>query len=376
MMPTGGKRGTHPADPDRVREAVEHSSDQQGTRPPADEPRELRVVARRNELVLRRFQQHELDLMAADSLPQLLQALTAGTQSSFGLDAVSLSLADPEDDIRDALAWVGLRPADIPGLGLDPASRWPADAPCRPRLGPVSEAEHGTFFGPALPGLASAALLPMARGGQSRGVLALGSGDALRYQPHLGTDFLDHLSTVATVCLENALNKERLLVHGRTDPLTGLYNRRYMECRLAEEVARSHRHNQPLSCLFMDMDHFKQVNDRHGHAAGDAVLRAVAGRITHLLRASDVAVRYGGEEFAVLLPQTGVAAARALAERLRMDLAALEPEAPGGGPLHVTVSVGVAELRPDEGGDAMLQAADEALYRAKHGGRNRVEARA
>ncbi|MDZ7754777.1 MAG: DUF484 family protein [Gammaproteobacteria bacterium] len=340
------------------------------------EPHQLRVVARRNEYVLRRFQRHELTLMAVDSLHGLLRQLTEGTLRSFGLDAVALTVVDPGGEIADALERAGVPLAELPAVRLTPLPEWPGHEGTTPQLGPVHAAEHGGYFGERLGELQSAALLPLVRGGRNRGVLALGSRDPLRYQPHLGTDFLDHLAMVATVCLENALNQERLRHYGRTDPLTGLYNRRYLEARLAEEVSRARRHGMPLSCMFLDVDHFKRINDRHGHAAGDAVLRHLAERITELLRASDVAVRYGGEEFALLLPQTAAAEAAVLAERLRAHLAAQPIEVAGvDSPMEVTVSIGVAELAADEDGAGLLDGADRALYRAKAGGRNRVERR-
>ncbi len=355
---------------------VNESEDNRAAAAGDSEPQQLRVVARRNEYVLRRFQRHELALMTADSLHGLLHTLTEGTLRSFALDAVALEVVDPGGEIAGALERAGVSLAQLPAVRLAPLPAWPDHEGTTPQLGPVHPAEHGAYFRERLEALNSAALLPLVRGGRNRGVLALGSRDPLRYQPHLGTDFLDHLAMVATVCLENALNQERLRLHGRTDPLTGLYNRRYLEARLAEEVARARRHPMPLACMFLDVDHFKAVNDRHGHAAGDAVLRCLAERMTELLRASDVAVRYGGEEFALLLPQTAVAEAAVLAERLRAHLAARPVEVAGVDvPVEVTVSIGVAELAADEDGTGLLDGADRALYRAKAGGRNRVEGR-
>lgn len=355
---------------------VNESEDNRAAAGEGSEPHQLRVVARRNEYVLRRFQRHELALMAADSLHGLLHQLTEGTLRSFALDAVALDVVDPGGEIADALGRGGVSLAELPAVRLTPMPEWPDHEGASPQLGPIHPAEHGAYFREHVGELHSAALLPLVRGGRNRGVLALGSRDPLRYQPHLGTDFLDHLAMVATVCLENAVNQERLRLHGRTDPLTGLYNRRYLEARLAEEVSRARRHHMPLACLFLDVDHFKGVNDRHGHAAGDAVLRCLAERITELLRASDVAVRYGGEEFALLLPQTAATEAAVLAERLRAHLAARPVEVAGVDCLvEVTVSIGVAELAADESGDGLLDGADRALYRAKAGGRNRVEGR-
>jgi diguanylate cyclase (GGDEF)-like protein len=167
------------------------------------------------------------------------------------------------------------------------------------------------------------------------------------------------------------------VLSGLTDALTGLYNRRYLTRRLEEELARAQRYAQPLSCLFVDVDHFKRVNDTFGHAAGDEVLRELAARLRCHLRSSDIAVRYGGEEFALLLPQTAAREAARIAERICANVRS-ESVATRAGPTPVTVSIGVAQARPELGqrreavGAALLAAADAALYQAKEKGRDCV----
>jgi len=157
-----------------------------------------------------------------------------------------------------------------------------------------------------------------------------------------------------------------------TDGLTGLRNRRHMVAALDQEVDRARRSKRPLSVLMLDVDHFKRLNDRFGHQAGDAVLVKVAGLIRAAVRGVDAAGRYGGEEFIVVLPETDQRAAEEVAERIRSMVAGgvlLE-----GGDAPVTVSIGIATLTKD-GGEAaeVIARADAALYRAKAGGRNRVE---
>ena len=160
------------------------------------------------------------------------------------------------------------------------------------------------------------------------------------------------------------------------DPLTGLFNRRHWRYIMLRELERCRRHRRPMSVLMIDIDHFKQVNDRFGHVVGDRVLTAVARRLESEIRTPDSLARLGGEEFAVLLPETGLDEAVAAAERLRravhkIGLPAL-PE------LDVRVSIGVAagaRLDDDEI-DVLVAAADEALYQAKRAGRDRVVATA
>jgi diguanylate cyclase (GGDEF)-like protein len=125
--------------------------------------------------------------------------------------------------------------------------------------------------------------------------------------------------------------------------------------------------------LMIDVDHFKAVNDRHGHHAGDLVLRALADRLREVLRQADVVARLGGEEFAALMPETDMPAALLAAERVRQICQAIGPQLEGFADMGVSVSIGVAQWRPGETLDHLLERADAALYRAKRGGRNRVE---
>ncbi|HPB75450.1 MAG TPA: diguanylate cyclase, partial [Chromatiaceae bacterium] len=153
-----------------------------------------------------------------------------------------------------------------------------------------------------------------------------------------------------------------------TDTLTGVWNRRHFEQVVAAEIQRNRRYGEPLSLLLFDIDHFKAINDTHGHLVGDQVLIGLCHRVREHLRGVDVLARWGGEEFVVLLPHCDGPQAQRLAEKLRALIAA-EPF-PGAG--RVTSSFGVAEFRPPESADAWLNRADDALYQAKSAGRNRV----
>ena len=178
------------------------------------------------------------------------------------------------------------------------------------------DADHELLF-PSVSSLESVALLPLTRQGRIIGSLNMGSTEARRFADHLATDFLHHLAVIAAFCLENAVNRARLVRSGFTDVLTGWHNRRYLQTRLREELARCHRELSPLTCLMIDVDHFKHINDRYGHLAGDEILRQLAQCVDGEVRSSDVSARYGGEEFVILLPATGLAAGRVLAERIR-----------------------------------------------------------
>ena len=158
-----------------------------------------------------------------------------------------------------------------------------------------------------------------------------------------------------------------------TDGLTGLYNRRYFDRHVVAMVEQAHLRGRPLSLLMIDIDHFKVINDTYGHPAGDAVLREFSNRLRHSVRGIDLASRYGGEEFAVAMPETDTSVARAVAERLRESISGDRFALPSGDLIVVTASIGVSSLEgPDDTAQAVVVRGDEALYRAKHSGRNKV----
>jgi len=162
-----------------------------------------------------------------------------------------------------------------------------------------------------------------------------------------------------------------------TDGLTGLKNRRFFDERLHEEFRRAQRYGDTLSLIMIDLDHFKDVNDRHGHQAGDVVLRDAAALIRASIRDPDICARYGGEEFAVILPKTHMSGALAVAERIWKELGAKEyllPQAGGPAKIRVTASIGIAfyPSKDISSGELLVRFADQALYNAKRGGRNSI----
>jgi diguanylate cyclase (GGDEF)-like protein len=167
--------------------------------------------------------------------------------------------------------------------------------------------------------------------------------------------------------------EQRLQEQAISDPLTGLYNRRYLNEFLQRELARSSRDNAPVAVILIDLDHFKRVNDSHGHEAGDIVLTAVGALLRDGVRGSDIACRYGGEEFALILPETGAEPAARRAEEIRIAVSALSLTHAGKPLTRVTASFGIAVF-PDHARDIdeLLRAADVALYAAKGAGRNRT----
>lgn len=338
---------------------------------------DLLQEARQNEVKQRRFDQLERQLIGARSLAELVRLLLVDYREVFGIESVSLVLVDPECELARILDVPGSQALQLQRSARELVGLYGAEPGTR-LCAYDSRAHAGLFDAPA-GSIASVALLPLLRGGELIGSLNLGSAVAERYDSGAGTSFLDRLAVVVAICVENAIAHERLKRAGLTDALTGVQNRRYFEHRSLAEVSQALRHRQSLACMFLDIDHFKRINDTHGHQAGDDVLRDVAGIIQTQLRASDTIARYGGEEFVVLLPQTGAAFAHDIAERIRVAVAANDFSLPTGeSSVSVTISIGLAMLGAGVAGEeaslavALVAEADRALYEAKHGGRNRV----
>jgi two-component system, cell cycle response regulator len=343
---------------------------------------ELLAQARRNEQIMQRHQTVDLQLIGAGSFRELIEGIIDNLRVSSGLDVVTLSLIDSTYDIRRILVDLDINPNEFPQLLFMQDETEFGDLCTRaqkPLLGVYSEQLHGILFPEPMAVPASVAVVPLVRKRQLIGSLNLGSADASRFQPQMATDFIEHLSSILAICIENVINQERLKRIGLTDPLTGVHNRRYVERRLQEEIGRTRRQGYSLSCLFIDIDHFKSINDQVGHQSGDVVLREVASRIKAELRLSDALGRFGGEEFVVLLIDAELGDAANVAERIRAGIADQPVVLQSGVALDVTVSIGVATLvNADRNAPVEVEAqqfvakADRALYQAKETGRNKV----
>ena len=336
--------------------------------------------ARQNEEKMRRFDQLERLLIGAGSLLELVRLLLTEYKQAFGLDAVTLALFDRDHEatrileggLGEVCSGLTLMPSPAPLEALYRESRLPF-------VGAFSIADHPPFFNVQPGAIASVALLPLMRQGELIGSLHFGSADPDRYRAGCATDFLERLAQIIAICLESALTQERLKLAGLTDGLTGVQNRRYFEHRCLVEVSQARRYRHPLACMFLDIDKFKRVNDGYGHQTGDEVLRRVAHVIQSQLRAGDTIARYGGEEFVVLLPRSELHHSRQIAERIRRSIEDAQIEAPSGQLIKVTLSIGLSMLpaaptsEPQSTlAEGLVAAADQALYQAKNGGRNRV----
>ncbi|WP_296945360.1 diguanylate cyclase [uncultured Massilia sp.] len=342
--------------------------------------------AESNHAIMMRHQAFDLEIVGAASFQELVGTIFRLLPVVSRLDAVTLSLVDTGADIYTVMLKLGVDFEVLPDLlfhespeelGYDLAS---GQAPA-PRLCPFDARAQRHLFPYPPPGLASVALVPLLRNKRLIGSLNLGSRDPGRFTPVLGTDLVQHMGSIIAICLENVISNEMLKYIGLTDALTGVYNRRYMDRRLVEEIARAQRQAYRISCMYIDVDHFKQVNDTYGHLAGDDVLREVAARIKAELRMSDALGRFGGEEFVALLIDADIGSASLVAQRIRASVADEPVLLPDGQALSVSVSIGVATLDDFERDHAiegvaqqLVMLADQALYQAKQNGRNQVVA--
>ncbi|MBT4837946.1 MAG: sensor domain-containing diguanylate cyclase [Methylococcales bacterium] len=339
--------------------------------------------ARQNEEKLQKFQCYEMQLLEMNTLPDLVNQVVYESKSTFQLDVVTLMLLDPDYEFRRFLKTEGFILEDHPALMFSESppgfnSVYSAKDLTKPNMGVFNAKIHGRYFPVKLYTPQSVAMLPLIRYGCLIGSLNFGSAKVRRFYSELGSDFLKHLGAVVGICFENTLNHERVRCMGLTDTLTGVNNRRFFDQRLDEEVKRVFRNNEPLTCLFLDIDFFKKINDTYGHQAGDIVLAEVADVISIQLRQNDVLARYGGEEFTALLSHTKIDVAVEVAERIRENVEKMVVTTDDGTEIRITISIGVGSLFPDncddheKAGQLLIETADKAVYQAKETGRNKV----
>ena len=285
-----------------------------------------------------------------------------------------LMLTSEESPDLEVKAFKGISEEEIEALKIDPAESW---------VMATIEKERKPIFAKELSGksyqsytalnkeLPFAVYVPMLKENELYGIVKI--GPKINGEPFSDNDleFFETLASQAVIAFENA----RLYSLAITDSITKLYVHRYFQYRLEEEVARSRRYNSTISLLMCDIDHFKNVNDTFGHQQGDCILREVSRIIRKNVRNTDIACRYGGEEFAIVLPETTQSDAKIVAERIRRDVAKFEfPSIMSDQPsIHCSISIGVAgfPLNADNK-DQLIQKADASLYKAKDSGRNKV----
>ena len=343
--------------------------------------RTLRLTAKKiehNEATLKRFFDVELRLLACNRLAELLDLLLNDFKTTFKLSDVRLVLFDPEHITSELLE--NFLPHHSSQIQLEPNQRFLKQLyPAKKLLaGEISSDDRKELF-PNNPYILSAALLPLVRQECLIGSLHLGAQDIHRYTVDYRYDYLEHLASVIAVCIENCINQENLQRLSTFDMLTNVHNRRAFDQDILKEVNRANRNNAPLSCLFIDLDYFKAINDTHGHQTGDRVLKTIGLLLKRILRKTDLIARYGGEEFAILLPGCAETQAQQVAENLRKQVASEIFRSLEGVPFRISTSIGFSTFYPEqhpsppdlkEASEHLVRVSDEALYQAKHEGRN------
>jgi len=336
-----------------------------------------------NSLTLKRFQAFEMILLNLNSLPTMIDHLLDDTKTFFDLDVVSFCLIDEKGEIANFLNEDGYDCQSKEGVLLledKELLKNTFGTSSRPLLGVYKESSCAGFFPKSERKPESVAILPLSRRDKYFGSLNLGSYTSNRFINNMATDFVEHMVSVVSICLENNLNYEMMRRTSHIDTLTGVNNRRFLEQRIGEEIDRSQRNEEPLSCLFLDIDHFKSINDTYGHQAGDHVLALIAGMIKKQLRSNDVLARYGGEEFVALLSTIDEEKAGDIAERIRKSIKELSVKFNDDN-IESTISIGLATYQPSNSATLstaeiaaqLIQSSDAALYSAKQNGRDRVE---
>ncbi len=353
--------------------------------------------AEENQQILQRFYELEQRLLSCTCIDQLLKMFVYDCKLHFDVDSANVILFDPDHTARDLMS----NSCSLLENGrlrftedlLDLQSHYGQDL--RPVVGPVSAIDVGKIFPSAVKlstsvnlstsanlsqALKSCILLPLVRNNAMIGSFHMASNAEDRYTQNMASDFMLHLASIMAVCLENCINQETLRRLCMIDMLTRVGNRRAFETDMEKEISRASRRGTPLSCLFLDLDHFKQVNDSYGHITGDRTLRSVAQEVGNQLRQTDLLARYGGEEFAALLPDCDHSLAHQIAERIRSEISKISNRSEQGKPFSITLSVGIStwypcsaiKYTPQQIAHDLLACADRAVYLAKERGRNSV----
>ncbi|WP_144395127.1 sensor domain-containing diguanylate cyclase [Pleionea sediminis] len=334
--------------------------------------------AEKNTSIQKKFHRLEFDLLNTASLPLLFHQLANDFKQRLDVEAASVFVYDPYGESQNLLREI------YPEAQLD-------EVTFTKELHDIEELYPKGFITQLYKKnyllarrlftngnqIKSLIMLPLIRNGVLLGSYQLGSENPDRFSPEMSTDFYQHFCQVVAVCLENTINSDKLKHLSLTDPLTKTKNRRCLYQALNKEISRAERELSPLSCLFIDIDHFKQINDNFGHSTGDYTLEYVAKAIIPNLRATDLLARYGGEEFAIILPNSDENIALSIAERIRVMIARQTLSSTRGKPFHITCSIGCTTWHPQvtqgsnqEICDALIFNADKAVYWVKENGRN------
>lgn len=304
------------------------------------------------------------------SLSTTLSTISELVTELSGAEACSIMLADPSRKLLLGKAAYGLLRADFSEVSFrygEGVAGWVAETSESVLIDDVTVDERFKTLPDSASKIRSLAAVPLVTRDKVVGVMTITAADCNRFTGD-SVDLLQLIANTVALDIEN-IRLRRLSV---TDKLTGAYNREFLSTQLPASMQEALQQGEPLSIVMIDVDHFKKVNDTHGHHIGDKVLAEIARRLRETSRSGDMLVRYGGEEFLLLLPSANVATAAEIADRVRQQLHDSTVEV-GDLQLDIHVSAGVAQHRHGESATELFRRADTALYDAKANGRNRVE---
>ncbi len=335
--------------------------------------------AKLNEDVLKRFIDIEVKMLGCAKLTELISLLFTDFKTIFKLNIVTIFLHNKDDLAAPLLSSLDQNLAQHLTIFADSHEISTLFPQRKLIAGEIERTLRKQIF-PNNPFVLSSVILPLINKGQIIGSLHLGSKELNRYHSEYQYDYLERMSALLAVCIENCIIRENLDYLSSTDALTKTFNRHSFDIEINKAVQRASRHENSLSLLFLDIDHFKQVNDNYGHPIGDAVLKLFASVLKLQIRNTDFLARFGGEEFAILLPDCSLKQAEQIANNIRSKIEQEPFCVASKSKLSITTSIGVSCYNPaslsntsfEELSNNLLQSADDALYQAKHSGRNKV----
>ncbi len=336
-------------------------------------------ISRENEDRQHHYDKLEEAIFAADNLSQLITSLQRELVERFHIPLVTVALLDSVlERIEDTPLAAAETTTELLPLTSIPKGIYQnffsqhqplISSGLLPELAELFQASKKSKLE-----IGSSACIPLKAGSRLMGILMLASNDEKKFQPSLATDFVERLSSRLAIAIENLTIRNQLEKVSRTDQLTGLYNRRSLAELMPLEFERAKRYRHPLSILMIDLDDFKQINDDYGHGAGDLVLSTVGEILIDNTRKNDAVIRYGGDEFLVIMPHTDREQARVVADKILKKTREAEISLTETAKTTCSLSLGLATFPAAgiETPEALLNQADQHLYAAKREGKGKI----
>ena len=336
-------------------------------------------ISRENEDRQHHYDKLEETIFAADNLSQLITSLQRELIERFHIPLITVALLDSVlERLEDTPLTAAETTSDLSPLTSIPKGIYQNFFPLhQPLISSGLLPELAELFRASKKSkleIGSSACIPLKAGSRLMGILMLASNDEKKFHPSFATDFIERLSSRLAIAIENLTIRSQLEKISRTDQLTGLYNRRSLVELLPLEFERAKRYHHPLSILMIDLDDFKQINDHYGHGAGDLVLNTLGNILIDNTRRNDAVIRYGGDEFLVIMPHTDGEQARVVADKILKKTKETSISLSETAKISCSLSLGLATFPAAgiETHEALLNQADQHLYTAKKEGKGKI----